>query len=318
MKNRVTYGSLTVNVEPSPTRLSHGDRAVVAIDDPLHEAEAEAGAVGARRSRRIGLEEALEDVRRDVGRHADAGVAHVDPRAAGRRATRAARRGRLRCVNLIALSSRFSSSRCSQPASPLTSTVPLRSQRRSIVRACATGSSCSTSDAASSPTSTGANVRRNLAGLGARQREDLIDQARQPIELLDLAGQRRAARPRRGPSAQRQLDLAAQRRERRAQLVGERGAELPHLADRVLEPRQRVVERASPRRRARRARRASAARRSSVRTSISRAAPASARERPQREAGQPPRPRARPSEERRRAAATAAGRDSGPARCPSC
>ena len=41
---------------------------------------------------------------------------------------------------------------------------------------------------------------------------------------------------------QRQLDLTAQRRQRRAQLVCERRAELPHLADRVLESAERVVE----------------------------------------------------------------------------
>ena len=58
---------------------------------------------------------------------------------------------------------------------------------------------------------------------------------------------------------QRQLDLAAQRGQRRAQLVRQRGAELPHLADRVLEPAERVVEGAAPPRPARRRRRAPAA-----------------------------------------------------------
>ena len=55
----------------------------MAIDNPLHEAEPDAGAVIARRARRVGLKEPLEDVRRFLGRHADAGVADVDSRAAG-------------------------------------------------------------------------------------------------------------------------------------------------------------------------------------------------------------------------------------------
>ena len=64
-------------------------------------------------------------------------------------------------------------------------------------RACATGSSCSTSDAARPPRSTGANVQRNLPRLGARQRQDLIDQPLQLVDLLELADERRLLQPRR-------------------------------------------------------------------------------------------------------------------------
>jgi hypothetical protein len=44
----------------------HRNRAFVTIDDPLHETEPDAGAVVAGRSGGVGLEEALEDVRREA------------------------------------------------------------------------------------------------------------------------------------------------------------------------------------------------------------------------------------------------------------
>ena len=89
----------------------------MAIDDPFHQAQAQAGAIGAGRARGVGLIEALEDVRDDV-------------RAPFRSRCRRRRRGALTVrrtrtttqppsgVNFIALSSRLSSSRSSHPASP--------------------------------------------------------------------------------------------------------------------------------------------------------------------------------------------------------
>jgi len=58
-----------------------GDGAVMAIDDPFHQAQAQASAVGSRRTGGVGLVEALEGVRDHIGRHADPGVGDVDARA---------------------------------------------------------------------------------------------------------------------------------------------------------------------------------------------------------------------------------------------
>ena len=140
----------------------------------------------------------------------------------------------------------------------------------------------------------------NLTRLGARQRQQLVDQARQLVELFDLTGERALPARRRPIGPQRQLDLAAQRGQRRAQLVCERGAELPHLADGVLQPRQRLVERAAPRRRARRRRRGAAGAARSVATSMSRAASAQRDSGAQGKARQPPRRRAAATQRARR------------------
>src|ERR671925_629777 len=58
-----------------------GDPPLMPIDDPFHQAETEAGAVGGRRPGGIDPVEALEDVRDRMSRHADARVAHVEPGA---------------------------------------------------------------------------------------------------------------------------------------------------------------------------------------------------------------------------------------------
>src|SRR5438128_5186843 len=55
--------------------------ALVAIDDPFHQAETEARAVRCRRPCRIDSIEAFEDVWNGMRGHADARVAHVDPGA---------------------------------------------------------------------------------------------------------------------------------------------------------------------------------------------------------------------------------------------
>ena len=57
-----------------------------------------------------------------------------------------------------------------------------------------------------------------------------------------LARQLSAAAPRATGLRQRQLDLAAKRGQRRAQLVRQGGTELAHLPDRMFEPPERVVE----------------------------------------------------------------------------
>ena len=68
-----------------------------------------------------------------------------------------------------------------------------------------------------------------------------ISRVSRSISSIWLASRRAAA----GLASRRprgQLDLAAKRGQRRAQLVRQRGAELAHLADRVFEPAERLVE----------------------------------------------------------------------------
>ena len=84
--------------------------------------------------------------------------------------------------------------------------------------------------------------QRRLAGLGARQREQPIDEAGETIDLLEHAFDDAAIGVLVALAAQAHLADAADRRERRAQLVRDVGGELPHLRERRLEPRQRLVE----------------------------------------------------------------------------
>ncbi len=69
----------------------------------------------------------------------------------------------------------------------------------------------------------------------------MVDQPCQTIDFLDLAAEG-LLRLAIAIAAQCQLDFSTQRGQRCAQLVRERGAELPHLGDRLLEPAERVVE----------------------------------------------------------------------------
>ena len=76
----------------------------------------------------------------------------------------------------------------------------------------------------------------NLSGLRASERQDLVDEPLELVELLELAAEPAALLVVEAGCLQRDLDLAAQRRERRPQLVRQRGAELTHLPHRLLEP----------------------------------------------------------------------------------
>src|SRR5262245_41943641 len=57
------------------------DAAVVAIDDPFREAQAEARSFGRRGSRGVDAVKPLEQVRQRVSRNAGAVVLHIEPRA---------------------------------------------------------------------------------------------------------------------------------------------------------------------------------------------------------------------------------------------
>ena len=73
-------GSVTVNVEPSPSRLWTVDGAAMLCRDPLDQAETEPGAFGGGGTGRIGSEESLEHLLSIRRRQADARVLNVDPR----------------------------------------------------------------------------------------------------------------------------------------------------------------------------------------------------------------------------------------------
>ena len=80
------------------------------------------------------------------------------------------------------------------------------------------------------------------ARVGAGQEQQVLDQARQAIDLLEAALERAPVRRAGGRGGQRDLQLAAQDRERRAQLVRGVGAELPRRRERPLEASQHVVQ----------------------------------------------------------------------------
>ena len=75
------------------------------------------------------------------------------------------------------------------------------------------------------------------------QHQQLRDQSLESVDFFELAGKPAGLLLVGLRLPERHFDLPAQRGERRAQLVREGGTELPHLADRALEPRQRFVER---------------------------------------------------------------------------
>ena len=203
----------------------------MAIDDPLHQAEAKAGAARWRRTRRIGLIEPLEHVRGDVRRHPDAGVSTSSRARSPSRDTRTtthppSRRELHRVVEQIE----------DEPFQPARITERRRRRRhrsRSADRAarCATGSSCSTSE----PPARRDRRRRTTTESDPTPRAPASARGRSAASadrsLRSGSPATAAARSSRA-GAQRQLDLAAQSRQRRAQLVRERRAELSHLADR--------------------------------------------------------------------------------------
>ena len=81
-----------------------------------------------------------------------------------------------------------------------------------------------------------------LPGLGARQRQQSIDETRQPIGLLEHAADDAAIRRLVAALAQADLADAADRRQRRPQLVRNVRRELPHLLERPFQPSERFVE----------------------------------------------------------------------------
>jgi hypothetical protein len=80
---------------------------------------------------------------------------------------------------------------------------------------------------------------RDLAGFGARQRKDLVDESLQPVDLFQLTCKYLRVTP---TVAEIELELAAQNRQRRAELVCQRRAELPHFGNRRVETIERAVE----------------------------------------------------------------------------
>jgi hypothetical protein len=85
-------------------------------------------------------------------------------------------------------------------------------------------------------------VEGQLVALGARHQEQIVDQARQALRLVDggadSAGELRA----RGAVARDELELGPEHRQRRAQLVAGVGGEAALALEAVLEPREHLVE----------------------------------------------------------------------------
>ena len=83
----------------------------------------------------------------------------------------------------------------------------------------------------------------NVAGFRARECQQLIDQSGELVDFLQLAAEAFGGGAVLLPAEGGQLDLSSERRQRRPQLVGQRGAELPHLSNGLLETRERAVQR---------------------------------------------------------------------------
>ena len=142
-------------------------------------------------------------------------------------------------LNLIALSTRLISA-C-RSTSRSAQRVAARPRRSTTIACCFSSAStprCATTSSASAAQVDDLARQPRLPGLGARQRQQPIDQARQPIDLLEHAADDAAIRRLVAVPAQADFADAADRRQRRAQLVRHVGGEPPHLLERALEPRR--------------------------------------------------------------------------------
>ena len=86
---------------------------------------------------------------------------------------------------------------------------------------------------------------RGISGADRRagQEQEVLGHADEPVDVLEARGQHLLVFLRRARRAQRHLDPALQRGERRAQLVGRIGGEAAHLPEGLVEPREHAVER---------------------------------------------------------------------------
>jgi hypothetical protein len=147
-------------------------------------------------------------------------------------------------VNLIALSTRFRISRSSQFGSPWTTTVAANRLGLQRDPFCLRYWLELVDERAGELAKVDRfTAQPDLARLRPRERQHLIDQPFQLVDLFELARETAPDVLGIGSPCHRHLDVAPQRGQRRAELVGERGAELPHFTDRMFESGQRVVER---------------------------------------------------------------------------
>src|SRR5258708_32021335 len=79
MNRRLNLFNVDAEARATAELALSADDSLVAVDDPLHETQAQADPAGARRSRGIRPIKPLEHVRQDVWRHADPGVDDVKP-----------------------------------------------------------------------------------------------------------------------------------------------------------------------------------------------------------------------------------------------
>ncbi len=237
------FGRRQRHREDGPSRHAlHPDRAPVRGDHRLHDGEAEPRAPGGPRARGVAPRKALEDVREQPGRNAGSVVLHVQPHRAAPvgRAHPGGHRGPLRRMGTgigqqihqdlvqppaVAVHQRRLLGQLQPP--PVTGSRHPRvahridHQRHQI----------------------GGRVRERPPGVEPGEQQQVLHQPRHPLRLrLDPAQRVPGLRPRLLPSAPGQLGIAADRRERRAQLMAGVGDEPPdpHLA--LLTDRERRTD----------------------------------------------------------------------------
>ena len=235
---RAQAGSRSTASMPPPGRASSRALPPCGDGDRPHDREPEPRA--AARTRRVGAAEALERAPRELrGRR---------PRRGRRRRARSSRR-RVRAPSVTgpppwrsALSTRLPSacsSRAGRPAARARRASTASGRSSSAARPAKRSRTVASRPAASS----GSRPQLQLPGVGPRHHEQVVGEPAEPHRLLQRGGDRRAQLLGRALAPERDLELAAQDRQRRAQLVAGVRGERPLGLQRPLEPRQHLVQR---------------------------------------------------------------------------
>ena len=145
-------------------------------------------------------------------------------------------------VYLMALSTRLPSARRSAPASPSTAAGSSASARTVTPVPWARRAPASSASRTSGSSSTRVPRRPERRG-GAREEQQVLDEADQVLDLFEARVEHPAVLLGRARGAKRHLHLALERRQRRAQLVGRVRREALGLGEGRLETGQHGVER---------------------------------------------------------------------------
>ena len=176
----IISGSRTRNVAPWPFAGAGGMHgAAVHLDDVPHDRETEPEPAGLAGRAGVGLAEALEHVRQEVGADADAGVADDDLECEFTRSSRTCTRPPFG-VNFTAFDSRFQTTCCRRSGSP--ETGPTRGSRIVCMRtplASAAGCTVATALSTIRGRSTGCTSSRILPDDDPRHVEHVLDDLRQ-------------------------------------------------------------------------------------------------------------------------------------------